>query len=95
MSVRVVIPRSVLTSQVRRIRKEAQRHGYNSRIVAAVAPRGWVRLEFLVTVYSKEPRVLEAFEIELDDMLLSLSTTSKANDRRVSFSGNGSWIEPA
>ncbi|MCU1424269.1 MAG: hypothetical protein JWM51_560 [Microbacteriaceae bacterium] len=95
MSVRVVIPRSVLTAQVRRIRKEAQRRGYNSRVVAAVAPRGWVRLEFLVTVYSKQPGVLEAFEIELDDMLLSLSTPSRTGDPRTSFSGSGSWIEPA
>jgi hypothetical protein len=95
MSVCVVIPRSVPKSQARLVMREVRRVGFLCRPIRALAPQGWVRLEFLVTVESRDPRELEAFEIELDDLLHGLSTRGTFGRHKVQFTGKGVWIEPA
>jgi hypothetical protein len=73
----------------------AKENGFDGRVIPEAAPKGWERVEFLILVDSKSPGVLQAFEMELDDLLHGMKALTGFRVEGVQFSGSGAWIEPA
>jgi hypothetical protein len=88
----VVVPRDVRRAHVKHARRAAESAGFRTRRSWGASGHGLVRLEFMTALQREEALVLEAFEIEIDDLLASCVVVRGGEAVNLVFSGRGSRI---
>jgi hypothetical protein len=88
----VVIPRDVNRAHVKHARRAGEAAGFRIRKTRGAVAPGCVRLEFATALQREESLVLEAFEIEVDDLLASCVVVRGGEAFNVVFSGTGARI---
>jgi hypothetical protein len=88
----VVVPRDVRRAHVKHARRAAEAAGFRARRAWGAGRHGFVRLEFTTALQREEALVLEAFEIEVDDLLASCVVMRGGEAMNLVFSGRGSRI---
>jgi hypothetical protein len=88
----VLIPRYVRASDSKVARRTAELSGF-SCIIRPAPLAGYVLVEFSVALRREEAVVVEAFEMEIDDLLHSKVAAGWRRSRSVTFRGSGSRVE--
>jgi hypothetical protein len=92
MAVFVVVPRYVRRSDAAHVRKAAERAGFVCRVAPAPIS-GYDLVEFRVALRREEEVVVEAFEIEVDELLHHCPVPSRTGFRPARFGGHGARVE--
>jgi hypothetical protein len=90
MSTTVIIPREIRRAHLHRACVVTLRGGYMSRRLPHSSQLGFVALEFVTVLHRVEPLVLEAFEIEVDNLLGFGTVRRFGRSVPIDFRGAGS-----